>query len=171
MYTQAVTIAVNVLSIGLTLGSFALLLNGGALPLGTSFRMTIEPLLRSIRSASSRSRSELADVTVLMAITFAGLATVFENPVGLIMMGLMYWARPFIRRATREEHKLLALASTFSTDLIIGVYVPMVIAQFLLLNVFTGVAMLLVAVALSWPAGGGQSIPGRTWKLAPVTTY
>jgi hypothetical protein len=160
---------VSVTAMGLTLGSFVLLFNGGALPLGTSFRSSIEPLLRSLRELTPLSRPELADATVLLAIGFAGWAAVFDSPLaGVMLMVLMAWARPVIRQATREEHKLLALASSFSIDLVIGVYVPMVAAQLLLRNFFIATSMLLIVVALSWPAGG-DSLGARRWRLAPVT--
>jgi hypothetical protein len=169
MSPQLLHNVIQVLAIGLTFGSFGLLIQGGAYALGCSFRSTIEPVLASIRGLSERSRPELADLTILVAIGLAGCAALFEAPVaGCLLAGMMAWSRPLVRRATREENKLLALAGTISIDLVIGVYVPMVMAQLLLHHFFIATSMLAVVVALSWPAGGGRRLSNRTWRLAPV---
>jgi hypothetical protein len=166
--SQIVEIATRVTAVGLTFGSFVLLLTGSALTLGTSFRTAVEPVLRSIRDLTSMSRPDLADTTVVAAIGFAGCSAVFESVVaGMLIMGLLAWSRPMVRRATRDENKLQALAGSFSIDLIIGGYLPIVPAQALLGNWYAAASLLLVTLALSWPAGGGRRVPG-TWRLAPV---
>lgn len=155
-------------AVGLIVGSFLLFAMGVSGALGGSFRMAIEPALRSARERTSLSREELADASTMLAAAFAAGAFLTEmSPLaGVIAIGL-WLARPTIRRATREENKMLAIGGLFSIDLIIGVYTPIMLAQFLVANVMLGLSFLSVVVALSWPAGGG-GIPGRRWQLAPV---
>jgi len=131
--------------------------------LGGSFRATLEPLLRQIREGTSRSRAELADASVVAAIVFASFAVVFEQPlVALVLVVVLGWGRPLIRRATSEENRILALGQSFSIDLVIGFYLPIVAAELLLLNYFIAASMALVVLALSWPASGG-----RPWTHRP----
>lgn len=159
------------LSVALLLTSFALLLNGQALSLGFSCRSGLEPLLQSIRSRSALSRSELADATILAAMAVAaGGAIATRSGGALVLLAMLGLGRPLVRRATSQDHKLLAVAGSFSIDLAIGFYVPIVVAQIILLNVVTAAILSLVIVALSWPAGGGSAVPGRRWQLAPVPT-
>lgn len=156
-------------AVALTLASFVLFALGWAHTLGTSFRLTIEPLLVSLRGQTDRARHELADLSVLVGVGLAGCGAVLEQPLaGCLLAGLLAWSRPMVRRATREENKLLALAGSISIDLVIGVYVPMVLAQVLLRNWFIAASLLALVVALSWPAGHGRAVPGRRWRLAPV---
>jgi hypothetical protein len=169
MGPELVQTGIQVFAVALTLGAFVLLLNGGAYSLGWSCRSALEPLLASVRARSSRSRPELADASVVLAIGFALLSAVFEQLVpALLIVALLLKGRPLVRRATREENRLLALVGSLSSDTVIGFYLPMVLAQVLLTNLYIAASMSLVVVALSWPPGGGQAIPGRSWRGAPA---
>lgn len=169
MSSEVLETGIEVTAVGLTLGSLVLLLNGRAHALGLSFRSTVEPPLRSIRNHTALSRSELADRTLLAGIALAGFGALFDRPLaGVLLIGLLLWSRPFVRRATREENRLMAVAGNFSADLMIGVYVPVVLAQLILANFFLAASLAAVIIALSWPTGFGQAVPGRTWRLAPV---
>lgn len=155
-------------AVALIFGAFILLLGGAASALGYSFRSAIEPFLSEVREGSSLSRPELADASVKVAIGFAGLAMVFDERFLAVLLIIVLWqGRPTIRRLTSEENRLLALVGSLSIDVVIGFYLPIVLAQFLLFNIFIAASMLLVVIALSWPAGG-DSVPGRKWRLAPV---
>ncbi len=146
-----------------------LLVTGSARTVGESFRQSVEPALIQVRSRTERSRSELADRSILVAIGLAVLS-IFTGSVmaGTLVAPLLYMARPAIRRATSQEHRLLALAGTFSLDLMIGVYLPLGLAHLLMLDWLMASCLFTVVLALSWPAGGGESIPGRRWQLAPI---
>ena len=161
----------SMLAVGLVVVAFAQLITGRALGLGYALRCTLEPALASIRASSALSRAELADRTMLVAAALAVAGTVVQrSPEGVVLVAMLLGARPLVRRATREEHKLLALAGTFSTDLVIGFYVPMTLAQVLVRSYLFAASMAAVMVALCWPAGGGEAVPGRRWKLAPITS-
>lgn len=166
---ELVQIGIKLSALGLFVGAFGLLLAGGTGPLGSSFRSALEPALREIRQWTSLSRSELADATVLVAIGLAISAAILEVRflAGAVAVGL-WLARPSIERVTRDEHKLFALTKSFSIDLVIGFYTPIMLALFLLGDLLMGTCLLAVVVALSWPAGGG-AIAGRRWRMAPVT--
>ena len=155
-------------AMALIFGAFFLLVIGATSYLGLSCRSAIEPTLRRIRQGTSHTRSELADVSVRLSIALA-IVAIIERPIlaVLLMVGLMK-GRPTIRRLTSDENRLLALRGSLSIDLVIGFYLPIALAQLLMRDVFTGASMLMVIVALSWPAGGGDVVPGRSWKLAPV---
>lgn len=157
MRPELVQASIRSTAAALIIGAFFLLLGGGALSLGWSFRSTLEPLLHQIRSASPLSRSELADASVVAAIAFAVLAVFFDHPAVALVLAVTLWlGRPLVRRATSEENRLLALGQSFSLDLVIGFYLPIVAAQLLLLNYFTAASMALIVVALSWPPTGSS---------------
>ena len=148
---------------GLTLGALALIvgavmsfLNGTAPGNGESFRTGVEPALANIRGGLTMSRGELSDLSIKAAIAFCAVAMIFDSMfAGLLIGGLLWKSKPMIRRLTSEEQPLMAIGNYFSTDLIIGLYLPVTLAQFMLGRVFIGLAMFMVIVALSWPAGGG----------------
>lgn len=171
--TQAerLTLGLELSAVGLVIGAFVLLLTGTSGSLGTALRATLEPALSRARETSVRSRPELADLTLLAGIALAGASVVFDRHLlaAFVVIGL-WLARPIVRRHTREENRLLAMADSFSLDMIIGFYAPLTAAQFLFGNVLMGCCFATVVVALSWPAGGGSSIPGRRWRLAPVAS-
>lgn len=150
---------------GATLAAMALLIGaimsfvtGTALGLGTAARETIEPVLARFRAVSPMPRGDLADNSILLAICFAG-AGVVESLLSASLIGALLWySRPMVRRLTSEENPMLALGQRFSTDFVIGLYVPVTMAVFLLGSVLIGLALAMVVVALSWPAGGGTSV-------------
>ncbi len=167
-YEVMVDLTTSTLAVGLIIVAFVQLVTGGALGLGHAFRSRVEPALASFRASSPLSRAELADRTMLVAIALAVAGTVIQQSVaGVIMVAMLYKVRPMVRRTTREEHKLLAMAGTLSIDLVVGFYLPMTLAQLLLLQYLFAASMAAVMVALCWPAGGG-ALPGRRWQLAPV---
>ena len=166
---RLLNIGIQMAAVALIVGGLVLLLFGRADSLGNSFRTTIEPILAWVRSHTSLSRSELADRTIMVAAGLAAVGALFDRqPMALLIAIGLWWYRPSIRRLTSEENPMLAQIGMFSVDLIIGLYVPIVMAQFIVLHLFLGASLLAVIVALSWPAGGG-ALPGRRWKLAPVT--
>ncbi len=168
MGPELLQIGVDVSAIAVIIGGFMLLLIGRSSWLGHSFRTTIRPALDLVRRRSPMSRSELADGTILAATALAAMGAVFDRQFFAAMLAVLLWlSRPSVVRLTAEEHHLLAKISFFSIDLMIGVYVPIVIAQVLLLNWFLAASLFSVIVALSWPEGGG-AIPGRRWQMAPV---
>jgi len=170
MRPAVVDLVTSALAVGLVVVAFVQLVTGRGLGLGYALRSALEPALSSIRASSPLSRAELADRTMLVAAALAVAGTVVHrSPVGVVLVVMLLGARPLVRRATREEHKLLAVASSFSTDLVIGFYVPMTLAQVLMRSYLFAASMAAVMVALCWPAGGGESVPGRRWRLAPVT--
>lgn len=158
-------------AIGLIGGAFILLLAGNTSGIGSSFRSAVEPALRSVRDRTTCSRSDLADRSVLVSIGFATGEAVTGHLLVAVILGFLLWrARPGLRRLMSQENKILAAGGTFSADVAIGFYLPVVAAQVLLHNLFLAASLLSVVVALCWPPGGGQTIPGRSWKLAPVTS-
>lgn len=169
---DALRLAVQLVALTLVLGGLALFVSGGSAALGRSFRDAVEPVLRAVRDRTARSRSELADVTLVVGIVLAvAAAIVHRDPLaGLLAVGV--WViRPSIRRVTREENKVAAVGGHLSIDMMIGLYTPIMLAQFLLANVLLGACLLAVVVALSWPAGGGGiRVPGRRWRPAPVAS-
>ena len=169
MSPELVEVGLSMSAVALIIGAAFLLVSGSARSLGEAFRQSIEPTLTEFRSRSTRSRSELADMTILAAIGLALLA-VFDGAVliGSAVAVLLYVARPSIRRATSQEHRLLAVSSAFSLDLMIGTYLPFALAHVLLFDWIMALCLFAVVLALSWPAGGGETIPGRRWQPAPV---
>jgi hypothetical protein len=170
MQIELLAIGIQIGAMALILGSFVLFLTGASGSLGGSFRSFLEPKLRWARDRTSLSRQELADRTILVAAALAVAAAVVETSVLAALMAIGLWlARPSIARLTGEENRMLAVAGYFSIDLMIGLYTPIMLAQFLLADILLGACLFTVVVALSWPAGGGgSSIPGRRWQLAPV---
>lgn len=170
MNPELVRAGLSLSAVALIVGVVILLVTGSARMVGEAFRQSIEPALIEVRSRTDRSRSELADLSILVAIGLAVLAILTGNVLaGTLVAPLLYLARPAVRRATSQEHPLLALASTFSLDLVIGAYLPLAVAHVLMFDWVMASCLFTVVVALSWPAGGGESIPGRRWQLAPVT--
>lgn len=158
----------STLALGLVVVAFAQLVTGRAFGSGYALRSFLEPALTSIRASSPLSRAELADRTMLVAAALGAAGTVVQrSPLGVVLVAMVLGARPLVRRATREEHKLLAVTSSFSTDLVIGFYIPMTLAQVLVRSYLFAASMAAVMVALCWPAGGG-TIPGRRWQLSPA---
>ena len=137
---------------------FAMLALGYSTWLGNSFRTAIEPVLTAVRRHSELSRADLAEVSTLVACGLAALeAVIGRNPFALGLAVLLWLSRPAIARLTGDEHPLLALANSFAIDLMIGLYVPITIAQVLLRNLLMGASFLALIIALSWPAGGGAT--------------
>lgn len=163
------------LETGMTLGALALIvgavmsfLNGTAPAQGEAVRTALQPTLTKIRTSLSLSRGDLSELSITVAIVFCGLATVSGSMLaGLLIGGLLWKSKAMIRRLTSEERPLLAIGNMFSTDLIIGVYLPIALAQFMVSRIFLGLAMFMVVIALSWPAGGGLRTGGSgQWKPA-----
>ena len=169
--TDLLVLGLRFAALGLLFGSVVLLLTGTAHAVGSSLRLGLEPVLRLVRDQTSLSRSDLADGTIVAAMALAACSAVVDRQMLAPLMVVGLWlARPSVRRATRQENRMLAIAGYFSLDLMIGVYTPVMMAQFLTGHVLLGGCLLAVVVALSWPAGGGSSsIPGRRWQLAAVT--
>ncbi len=168
MRSELLQLGVEVSAIAVIIGGFMLLALGRSSGLGHSFRTSIRPMLEMVRQRSTMSRSELADATILAASALAAMGAVFDRQLFAALLALLLWfSRPWVVRLTKDENPVLAKISSFPIDLFIGVYVPIVIAQLLLLNWFLAASLLLVIIALSWPEGGG-AIPGRRWRLAPV---
>ena len=153
-------------AVALILGAVMSFVNGTAPIMGEQWRESIHPALASVRSRSTLSRAQLADRSMLAAIVLSGLAVVFEGRFLGLVVGIGLWmARPMIVRLCSQEHPLLAIGDSFSANLIIGLYLPVAIAQLLLGQVLTGAAMLSVVLALSWPAGGAARNVGG-WRPA-----
>lgn len=169
MNPELVRAGLSMSAVALIAGAAFLLLTGSARSLGEAFRESVEPALAQVRSRTNRSRSELADLSMLAAIGLSLLNILGGNPViGTVVAIVLYVARPAIRRATRHEHRLLAMGGLFSIDLIIGAYLPFVLAHVMMFDWLMALCLFAVVLALSWPAGGGETIPGRRWHLAPV---
>ncbi len=151
--------------IGYTVVSFT---TGAAWTNGATVRGALKPGLLSLRQSSSRSRADLADMTLLAAVVLAMISLLVEGAFGgaLVAVGIM-WARTTVQRLTSQEHPLMAVGTQFSADLAIGIFAPLMLAQILMGSWFLAASHLAVCICLSWPAGG----PGRrdgTWKPAWV---
>ncbi len=145
-------------------------ISGSAPSTGAAVRESLKPGLRSIRDSSTWSRSELADRTIVAAVAVAAVSTLVDQSLlSAIVAGLLWQSRPALRRATSEEQPLLAFASQLSSDMMIGLYTPMVLAQLLLGNHLLALAFSFVAIALSWPPGGAGRAHG-VWRPAWVTS-
>lgn len=144
--------------------------NGFGLAIGSQVRDILEPTLRSIRDRSELSRQDLADRTLLGAAAICAVGSLATlSFAGLFIGGLLLFMRPSVRRATREENKMLALSSSFSLDLIVGFFVPMVLAMVLLGDVVMSLTYFLATIALCWPPGGaGGRRRVAVWKPAWV---
>lgn len=155
-------------AIGCIMVGFGLLATGRAPWLGYTFRTAIEPALTRFREGSERSRAELATGWTVAASALAGLAVVVERSLFAAILAVLLWlARPAVARLTMEEHPLLALANSFTIDLVIGMYLPITISQLLLRNVVLASSFTALIVALSWPTGGGSS--GRPFRFATLS--
>jgi len=169
MNPELIDAALNGSSIALVFAAFGLLIHGSARSVGESFRTLIEPLLLFVRDSSACSRTRLADLSILAAMGLGMSAALTESLLaGVAVASLLWLARPAVHRATREEHRLLATASFFSLDVVIGVNLPVAMAHLLIGNIFLAMSLVTIAVALSWPAGGGETIPGRRWRIVPA---
>jgi len=148
---------------GMQLGAIALIIGAvlsfvtGTAPIfGGQVREAVRPVLADLRSRSSLSRRELADRCMLSAVLLSVAAVFLERSFMAAIIAVALWtARPMVARLASQEHPLLAIADSLSIDLMIGLYLPVAMAQMLLGRYFTGSAMLVVILALSWPAGGG----------------
>ena len=141
---------------------------GAAFANGSTIREALTPGLRSLRDGSPKSRSDLADATLMAGVAFSVAATLLESPFagGLLAVGMMV-ARKTVQQLSAAEHKLMALAGQASADMAIGVIAPMGLAHMLLGNWMLFGAHAALCLSLSWPAGG----PGRragAWKPAWV---
>lgn len=162
-------LGIQLSAVALILGGLVLLLLGRVDALGASFRSSLEPLLGEVRARTTKSRVELADATLNVAIALAVAAALFDRePIAMVIAVSLYLFRPALHRLTSDENPMTARINTVSIDLVIGLYVPIVLAQVLLLNLFLGASLLSAIVALSWPAGGG-AVPGRRWRLATIS--
>ena len=137
---------------------------GAAHANGAILREGVKPALESIRARSEKSRADLADTSLMVAVVLAVLSIPFESVFlgALLAVGMMF-ARTTIQTVTASEHPLMALGSQFSADLTIGVIVPMSLAHLLMGNWLIACSQLALSVSLSWPTGG----PGRrtgAWK-------
>ena len=147
--------------IGYTVISF---FTGAAYGNGAVVRESLKPLLAALRAKSEKSRSDLADVSLMVGVTLAGMGILVDSVFAgsILAIGLML-ARTTVQKMTSSEHPLMSLGSQFSADLAIGVLVPIALAHVLMGNWFLAGAHLCVGLSLSWPTGG----PGRRvgeWK-------
>ncbi len=147
--------------IGYSITSF---FSGAAHMNGASMRESIKPLLESVRAKSDKSRSDLADASLMVGVAFAVAAVLLESALfgSILAIGLMV-ARKTVQQVTSSEHPLMSLGSQFSADLTIGVIVPMALAHILMGNWLLAGAQMALSLSLSWPTGG----PGRragVWK-------
>ncbi|MGF1596909.1 MAG: hypothetical protein ACFCVK_08235 [Acidimicrobiales bacterium] len=169
MVTDSLQLGLELTALAIFVCAFALFLTGGSDAVGQPFRLAIEPLLADLRARTARSRAELADTSILVSIGFAVLAALAGQAIGGAAVALMlWWGRPVFQRLTREDNRLMASMSLFSIDMVIGLFVPIALAQLLLSSYFLAFSTVLVVVALSWPAGTGGGGHGRPWKLTPV---
>lgn len=153
-------------AVALIFWAFISFFMGTASATGQSFRSSLQPLLSSVRSSSSMSRQQLADASMVSAAVFAGMAVIVDRSiVAVLVAGLLWKARPQLRRLTSEENPLRAIAGSFSLDLVIGIYLPILLSQVIVGNYFIALTLMLVVVSLSWPAGGGATRPGA-WRPA-----
>ena len=132
--------------------------------LGSAIREWLRPALQAVRRSTDRSRSKLADLTVVVAVVFAVASIPLDsNPLAAVVAIVLWMARPQVARLTSEEHPLLAKAGEFSADLIIGIYAPIMAAMLLLGDIAMAASLLTVTVALCWPPGN-EGTRVRTWR-------
>lgn len=144
------------------------LMTGAAYANGATIREALKPSLQSFRQSSSKSRSDLADATLVAGVVFAVMSVLVDNAFtgAILAVGLM-WARTTVQKMTASEHPLMSIGTQFSADMAIGILGPIALAHVLLGNWMLAAAHGAVCVALSWPTGG----PGRReseWKPAWV---
>lgn len=151
--------------IGYSITSF---FSGAAHLNGAAMRESIKPVLESVRANSDKSRSELADASLMIGVACAVAAVLLESAMfGCILAIGLIVARKTVQQVTSSEHPLMSLGAQFSADLVIGVVVPMSLAHVLMGNWLLAGAQLALSVSLSWPTGG----PGRRvgeWKPSRV---
>ena len=137
---------------------------GAAYANGAVLRESIKPALDSIRASSEKSRSDLADASLMVGVALAVGVVLIESPlIGAMLAIAMMAARETIQKVSASEHPLMALGSQFSADVTIGVIVPMSLAHLLMGNWLIASSQLALSLSLSWPTGG----PGRrsgAWK-------
>lgn len=143
------------------------LLSGFASVTGAAVRARLRPALARLRELSSLGRSELADATLLLAVSLATAAVVVnQSPAAALVAALLWFARPSVRRLTREERPLFALGMELSSDLVVGAFVPLGAAHLLLGDPLMAGAMFAATVSLCWPPGGARRV--GSWKPAWV---
>lgn len=166
MATQLFVVGNAFAAIALMGWAFVSLLTGSAIATGATFRALLDPSLTSIRSNSVLSREELSDRTMLAAVTAAILGGLLSGSVLLMIVGAMlFTARPKLGRLMTEENRLRALIGSFSIDMAVGLYLPIILAQVLLANYASALVFFLVILSLSWPPGGAGVRRG-VWQPA-----
>lgn len=152
----------------LILGALYLFVSGGSSSIGEQVRGILTPALRAIRDGSTLSRGDLADRTVLLGAALVLSSAVTRlSIIDLAIAIVLYRARPKIKSATKQEQPLLAIAGFFSTDMIVGVYTPMLLALFMLGDIAVALGLSTVVIALCWPPGGAGQVSGE-WRPAWV---
>lgn len=153
-------------AIALIAWAFVSLFTGSAIATGESIRTSLRPALADIRSRSTLRRDELSDRTVVAAVLVAMVASLLERSVVLmIVAALLFVARPQIRRMTKEENRLRAIVGSLSLDLVIGLYLPLILALIITQDWGKAVVLSLMTVAMSWPPGGGH-VQRTDWNPA-----
>lgn len=164
MATELLSAGSALAAIALIVWAFASLLTGSALATGATFRSMLDPHLTYVRSSSSLSREQWSDNTLLAAVVVALMGGLASGSVLLMFIGaLLFLGRPRLRRLMSEENRLKAIAGSFSLDLAVGLYVPIVLAQLLLANYASALVFFLVILSLSWPPGGAGARRGA-WQ-------
>lgn len=150
--------------IGWAIASF---LSGSALSTGSAVREALAAQLRVVRSESSMTRSELTDATIVLAVGVSLIGMLVQGSLLMGVLAVLLWiSRPSMARAMREERPLWAIAGTLSSDLVIGVLVPIVLAQLLIGGYALAASLVLVMISLSWPPGGAASGGSGSWRPA-----
>lgn len=168
MSIELLDLGTQIAAIATIVIGFGLLIIGRAHWLGQSFRTAIEPALIRLRSGTELSRAELATASTVLACVLAGLESLVNRNVFAAALAVLLWlSRPAVARLTSDEHRLLALANSFTIDLMIGLYLPIAISQILLRSFLLASSFLALIVALSWPAGGGAT--RRRFRFAGIS--
>ncbi len=168
MSIELLDIGTQLAAIGCIIVGFGLVAIGRAPWLGYIFRTAIEPTLTRFRESSELSRAELATGWTVAASALAGVAVVVDRSLFAAVLAILLWlARPAVARLTSEEHPLLALANSFTIDLMIGMYLPITVSQVLLGNLILACSFAALIVALSWPTGGGAT--GRRFRFVTAS--
>ena len=151
--------------VALILGGVAMVFTGHAAGIGESIRDVLQPVLASIREGSERSRAELADRSLITAAALAMASYFIDGPniITLILAMAMIWLRPMVQDLTQDENELQAMASQLSSDIVLGLYAIVAMAQALFGNYALSASFLAVVVALSWPAMGTVTNPWKTY--------
>ncbi len=163
-------IGMAVAAFGLIMGALYLFITGTSSSVGERVRGALTPLLRLVRDNSSLSRGDLADRSVLIGAALVLVsAAVNQSIIELMVAVVLYRARSSIKRASKEEQPLLAIAGFFSSDMIVGVYAPIILALVMLGNVAMAAGLGSVIIALCWPPGGAGYTSGA-WRPAWVVS-